>query len=201
MNDPALPADAIRASAGDVTIPEQYAAGAIDRSEAGRWQITTQGAAAWAIARYREAQALLAGIDAQANEWRNDVEVWRQQSVAPLERTLDLMGENLRRYALTLREESEGKVKTVALPGGRIETHGTTRPKVCVEDEAAVLEWAKKNQPAAVKTEESLLVSKLVFVVQREEGAVWGKLIEPTSGEVIPGVHAEWSPTTAQVKV
>lgn len=203
MDDLALPADAIRASAGNVVPAEQYIDGAITEDEfrSTGWAITNQGSAAWALARFREALALLTGIDAQAREWHGDVDSWRAQSAAPLERTIDFFGENLRRYALLLREETAGKTKTVALPGGRIETHETSRPRLIVDDEAALLAWAKANQPEAVKTEERPLVSKLAYVVQRDEGAVWGKLIEPGSGEVIPGVHAEWSPATAEVKV
>jgi hypothetical protein len=195
-----LPAEAIRASAGDVAQAEEYLAGSLDRA-AVRWRIETRGDAAWALARYREAQTLLAGIDQQAAEWTADVAAWRSKAAEPLARTLDFMGEHLRSYALALREQSGNKVKTVELPGGRIETTGHSRPRICVDNEEEFTVWVKENQAQAIKMKEEAKVSLLTFTVVRDDGAEWGKLTDPATGEIIPGVHAEWAPTSAEVKV
>jgi hypothetical protein len=198
MEEKALPADAIRASAGDVELAEQYAAGSIDRESADRWRITTKGSAAWAMARYREAQALLTGLGQQAKEWHDDVDAWYRSSAAPLERTLDYFGENLRIYALTLREEQG--VKTVSLPGGRVETRSPGRPRISVDNRDEFTAWVEKNQPEAIKTTVEAQISRLVYEVRRDEGAVFGQLYDPETGERIPGVHAEWAETSAEVR-
>src|SRR5580765_1948900 len=149
MKDQVLPAEAIAASAGAVELVESYLAGDLDETDfrtAGGFRVTTIGTAAWAMAKYRSAEKLAAGIRSQAAEWRSDVDAWERDALVPLNRTLDFMGENLRQYALEVRAASGDVTKTVKLPGGRIETRKPTRPRLIVDDEPAFLAWCRTNQ-------------------------------------------------------
>jgi len=104
-----------------------------------------------------------------------------------------------------------GSSKTMHLPNGTL-TVRAARSRVIVDDEPALIEWAKDNAPAAVKVTESVLKGQIDDVAAdtrktsqtvRDDGtevAVCDLITD--SGEVIPGVHTE-TPTlpTFAVKI
>lgn len=125
------------------------------------WRIDGTGSAAWALAKVAEAEAAIEDATAQAVEWYGRIDAWLVEQSAPHRRTLNYFTGQLERYALDVRE-ADPKRKSLVLPGGKVQTT-SKRAKVIVTDEAAVIEWAKRHCPLAVKRETvtKLLVSEL----------------------------------------
>lgn len=104
-----------------------------------------------------------------------------------------------------------GSSKTMHLPNGTL-TVRAARSRVIVDDEAAVLEWAKANAPEAVKVTESVLKGQIddlavdkhkTSQTVRDDGTEVEVLeLIADGGELIPGIHVE-TPTlpTFAVKI
>lgn len=117
------------------------------------WRITSLGQADWAVRQ-------VAAIQAKAGEYDDEVALWREakrRAVASAE----WFEERLAEWAVAQREASGGRVKTQQLAHGAVETRAS-KPRVEVEDEAAVIEWARKQCPAAVKVTESFAKSEAI---------------------------------------
>ncbi len=135
------------------------------------WRIDGTGSAAWAMAHVAQAEAALSDLTAQAVEWYGKIDEWLVTTSAPHRRTKAFFEGQLQRFALDQRE-ADPKRKSLPLPNGKVTTHGKSA-KVIVTDEAAVIEWAKREAPEAVKTE---LVESIQLVPLRARVAarkVW----------------------------
>ena len=129
------------------------------------WRIDGTGSAAWALAKVAEAEAAIEDATAQAVEWYGRIDEWLKDQTAPHRRTLNYFTGQLERYALDVRE-ADPKRKSVALPGGKVQTTGKSA-KVVVTDEVALIEWARTHAPGAIKREvvESILRTPLRTIV------------------------------------
>lgn len=130
------------------------------------WRIDGTGSAAWALAKVAEAERAIEDATAQAVEWYSRIDAWLVEQTAPHRRTQAFFTAQLERYALGVRE-MDPKRKSLALPGGKVQTTGKSA-KVVVTDEEAVIEWAWQHAPQAVKRQvvTSLSLTELRQVVK-----------------------------------
>lgn len=135
-----------------------------------RWQVTDDRSAEWAMRHVAQAEAELAQLRAQADEWRQRIDTWFVQRARPLQATVGFMAGHVERYALAKREANP-KAKTLTLPSGVVRT-SYVAPKVEVADPDEVVAWAKRvGATLVVKTKEEPLVSQLREVAG--PGLVW----------------------------
>jgi hypothetical protein len=135
---------------------------------AGSWRIGSLGEADWAMSKFSEASQELARLDAHAAESHARIDAWRAQAGKRAERTRAFFEGHLTHYAASQRTE---QAKTLYLPGGAIaSTHH--KAKVVVVDKAAAVAWARTEAPAAIKTEESILLGPLREAVAIQPCAV-----------------------------
>lgn len=132
-----------------------------------RWRVTDNGSAEWAMRHVAQAEAELAHLRQQADEWRAPIDAWLERQSRPLLALRAFMGAHLERYALE-RREANPKAKTLTLPSGRVLT-SYVPPKVVVTDQDQLVEWAVANrvdQAVRVKREPALSdLRNLVTVV------------------------------------
>lgn len=135
-----------------------------DGDELGRWQITDDGAAEWAMRHVVALNVERSQLAAQADEWVRRIRLWFDQAARPIDAKIGFFTSHLERYALRRRAE-DPKVKTIALPSGRVATRASS-PTVAVYDEEQLLAWCKENlEPdeaaTVIRTTEKVLVAEL----------------------------------------
>lgn len=135
-----------------------------------RWKITTLGQARWCLQRVAEVRAAAAEYDAE-------IEVLARARDRLL-RAVEWHEDRLKDWAIENRTEAR---KSFDLGYGTVSTR-PTKEAVVVADSALALEWAKRACPAAVKTEESFLVSK-VSGVSIATVVKQYRVINPETGE------------------
>lgn len=124
---------------------------------AGSWRPGSLGEADWCLSKYAEAAQELARLDAHAAESHARIDAWRAQAGKRAERTRTFFEGHLKAYAASQRTERSA---TLFLPSGSV-TSRASKAKVVVADEAAAVEWARDNAPAAVQVKESILLGPL----------------------------------------
>lgn len=148
-------------------------------AEARAWTVTDDGAAEWAMRHVADAEREIGELRAQADEWTARIEDWFARKTRSAEARRAFMSAHLEAYALTLRAESGGKVKTVILPSGRVSTRGGG-PRVVVYDEEAVLAWADRHHPNIVQRK--VLVTDLRTVAKPVEMLIAAKVTHSPCG-------------------
>jgi phage host-nuclease inhibitor protein Gam len=122
-----------------------------------RWTVTDDGTAEWAMRHVAAADAELAALGAQADEWAGRIKAWFDQRARPVLATRGFMAAHLEAYALR-RREANPKHKTLTLPSGVVRTSYVSA-KVEVDDDATVAAWAEEHGLASV-----VKVTKKVYV-------------------------------------
>jgi len=107
---------------------------------------------------------------------------WAEQEQRRAEREeftlMFLFGRQIERWARKEIEQFNGRRKSIALPAGKLAIRHVNA-LIVIDDENAVIEWAKQNVPAAVKTTQHLLKSEINIHFEK-------------CGELPPkGVHVE----------
>jgi hypothetical protein len=118
-------------------------------------------------------------VRARAEAWHAEITAWERLALARVQGPAERVSVALEVFALAQRRATGSK--SFSYPSGVLETR-KGRDKVTVVDEAALLVWARRECPAAVKVVESVLVSKLP-----EHAVVDGRMVLD-GGEVVPGV-------------
>ncbi len=145
--------------------------------EANRWHIDGIKTAEWAMRHVRGATKQLAGIHEQAEAFRDElrtklamVDDWEANLSREPRRKIDFFGHHLEIYTAAIRRESEGKVKTLALPSGKVTTREASEPAIeiveGVDAMRSLVAWVKANLPdgdaeTVIKTTEKVLISEL----------------------------------------
>jgi hypothetical protein len=159
------------------------------------WQIDTDEQAEWAMAKVAEAQADVAQLLAQRDAQMERAQAWYARMAKGPQRTLGFMQLHLMDYALR-RRAADPKQKTLVLPNGEVPTTKGPDPCVVIEDEDALVAWARKNHPEVVDTSYRVLVTKLRTVAFAK-----GADVVDTNGEKVPGAAVrEAGEPTATVK-
>lgn len=114
-----------------------------------RWRIESLGAADWALAK-------LAEIEAAGIRYDDEIERW----VAARARVMKAavwFRERLEEWAIRERTPSR---KSFQLPHGTVSTRQNPR-RVAVDNDAAVLEWARTHRPDVIETTERVKTKEL----------------------------------------
>lgn len=173
-----------------------------ERTEREPWAIRTDDDAEWALNVLASAEAQRDAVIAHAEAIKRRAEEWAdgilnerrhngERSLPSTLETIRLMRAHLEWYGRRQRDE---KRATVSLMGGTIST-AKVPAKVVVTDDAAVLEWAKANDPAMVKVTEEVQVSALrkrVKIADAEAGKL--RLTDPAEEDPRPDVVVDSLP-------
>lgn len=159
--------------------------------------------------------AELAEIDRLHAEWITRYDEWRAQQRRQPERVAEWLTGMLSRYAIEQRRETDGRVKTIALPSGKVSTSRATAPKAVVPDRDRFLNWIDehidpdigrmlvKRSPALTAIREAF---PLVHVDHEAPDVNAGEgrwvAVDPATGEEIPSdvLAVELPSTSASVK-
>lgn len=158
------------------------------------FRIDGPASAAWAMRKLRDARRHQAEVRAVADDEIERVQAWASAEHAKRERDAAWFEGLLRRWALDCRA-ADPRAKTVSTPYGVV----STRPSAGAwdVDDSAVLAWAREARPELVQVTEKLRLgdAKKALTVDG------GKVVDPTTGEVVPGIEVGPSRITATVRL
>lgn len=165
---------------------------------ASRFRVTDLGTAEWALARYAEAAAEQARIDAQAAEWARRIEAWHEDVSRRTTARLSFFAGLLEEFARGYRVDT-GRA-TLTLPSGTVRTT-QRQATVRITDRDALVEWAKEHRPDMV--EEVVTYRVPAATVKAEvtpvvDGATL-RAVTP-DGEEVPGVTVEPARVDVSIK-
>lgn len=196
--------------ADDVAIDYEEAAVQVARDMrfGGRFVVTDEGSAEWALRKIGEASIRVDEVTRLYHQFQNRLAAWFSEATKANRATIAFMTDHLEDYGRRHREEHP-QMATIALPSGAVRT---TRyeAKALIDDRDAVLAWAQENHPEIVQTEQPPPkvwvtaddVKKLVrpVVETDEDGTITGtKVVDRTSGELVPGMRVEPVSVTAKI--
>jgi hypothetical protein len=174
------------------------------------WRPADSDQAEWAMARLVEIEHELGKIREEHDAWADRVEQSRRNSTRSLTYRARFFTEALRGYALDWHDEYPAERKTLHLPSGVVKCTTPQKPTVQLvpAGRAGLVEWLQALEPAKVDAAKALkvidpepMISGVRKLVEaRKVGDEW-KVIDPDTGEVLPGLRAEPpGPTTAEPK-
>lgn len=123
---------------------------ALDRHRANRWEIDGPNTAAWAMAKFAEAEAAIAELSMQKQEYVTRIAHWFDNSAKSHQRSLEFFAGHLTRYAVERRLATDGKEKSIKTPSGIVKTTATARA-IEIEDPDEVVTWAIEHAAEIVK--------------------------------------------------
>lgn len=126
---------------------------------AGRWAITDEGSAEWAMRKLAAAHVEVHQLGEQATEWSRRITEWFMQRARPLQARGRFFEAHLERYAME-RRAADPKAKTLTLPSGQVRTRATA-PRVTITDEGSLLSWLRSEQGQVVPAEVVEVVEKV----------------------------------------
>lgn len=133
----------------------------------------------WHARRARSVQAQIDGINDLFGREMDRLEARRDEEVAILQRKIDWHQAPIESY-----HRAHPDNRTIKLP------HATSRltvpksPRIFAADLDAVIEWARANHPEILRSPNITDVRKVVQIAD-------GKVIDPSTGEVVHGLAAE----------
>lgn len=202
VEDGTVPADlAAWVDDGAQPDPAPIGDGFTPASRAGMWRIEDDRQASWALAKLAAAQAELAAIDDEYQGRLHLLNGWLAARGGKPRRTLEFMTDRLTAYALRLRRE-DPKAKTLLLPEGKVSTRVPSSPwKVEVGNRGALVAWALANAPEGMLRPSLAPTGEWLdrFDIVERDGTA--KVVDPETGEEIPGLWATPAEPSATVRV
>lgn len=134
-----------------------------------RFTVADVGAAEWAMRHLAAVEIRRRALLEQRDHWLAQIREWYDDADGPLAKRAEFFRGHLERFGVAHREANPREA-TIKLPSGTIPTTDS-KPKVVIEDEAAVIAWARaeitdpEQLALIVKVKESALVSGLRSVV------------------------------------
>lgn len=172
------------------------------------WRPADPDQAEWAMARLVEIEQELTKVHIEHDAWAERVDASRQGSTRSLEYRARFFTEALRGYALDWHDEYPRERRTLHLPSGIVKCTTPQSPTVqlVAAGRAELVAWLQGQDVKRVEQAKALKVAdpepmisgvrKLVEAIR--VGDEW-RVVDPASGEVVPGVRAEPpGPTTAK---
>jgi hypothetical protein len=144
------------------------------------FRIDTMEKAAWAMRKYRRLAQRLQQNQDMARREHNRIDAWQDRVNAPILSQLEFYEHHLTSFGMVQRAEGR---KSLDFPDGSIKTRATGG--TFDVDKVTFLEWAereKRDDVLRVSLAPNLAAMKETFVVDS------GRVIDPLSGEVVPGV-------------
>jgi hypothetical protein len=159
-----------------------------------RWRVDGIGSATWAMEKVREIALQQKEIERITEARVERLQSWAAGQVAELQERRDFFEGHLKQYALDVRAANPRRT-TVSTPFGEVQTRNAEgRWQV---DDDLFLPWAKTHRPELVRVVESVELA----AAKKALYAVDGNVVDPASGELVPGVIPGQRSTTARVKV
>lgn len=171
------------------------------------WRPADPDQAEWAMARLVEIQRELLKVTADHDAWAERVAHSRRGATRSLEYRARFFTEALRGFALAWHDEYPTQRRTLHLPSGVVKCTTPQKPTVQLvpAGTAELVAWLQAQDRQRVDTVKALkvvdpepMVSGVRKLVEaRKVGDEW-RVIDPATGEVVPGVRADPpGPTTA----
>lgn len=162
----------------------------MDAPASAHWKITDEGSADWAMQKLAAAQAEEARINKTAAEQAARIEVWRAKQVEVHQRSAAFFKHLLTDWLAQVNADNP-KTLSVALPSGSVVSRAG-RVTIHVVDSEAFIDWAEVYRPSLVKVTQAPRKDEIKKVLQAKDvGGIELALIDPDSGEIVPGVVAE----------
>lgn len=185
--------DAAVALAADCAIDPDAAVEQLAADEtAPRWAISDLGGAEWAMRHVAEADAELASLGAQRDEWVRRIGAWFDQATAGQLARRAFFAGHLERWGVAQRLAT-GKA-TFTVPSGVVRTR-ETKPKVAVRDEAAIIEWADSvldAEAAALVAPQPAPPARKVYVQPLRDVVTITEVIDQAKLLMADGEVIEW---------
>lgn len=171
-----------------------------DEEQREAFRITDDDLAGWALRKLSADRAEVARIEATAQVEIDRIQAWALDAAETVKARSRFLEGRLGDYFRQLAHDNP-KLSTHKLPQGSIGRRKNP-DRLTVNDEAAFIEWAERECPAAVK--KSPLVSGLkswdTFTLALPEGDPLGSVVNKSSGEPVPGVVVVRGETRIDVK-
>jgi hypothetical protein len=158
------------------------------------FRITGPGQATWAMRKLRDARAAQADVAAVAQAEIDRIQAWATAEHDRIEHNAGFFEGLLTRWALDLRA-ADPRSKTVSTPYGEVRTR-TVPGKWDVHDEALVVAWARGSRPGLMQVRESLRLADAKKALDVTDD---GRVIDPETGEIVPGIEVGPAQVTATV--
>jgi hypothetical protein len=139
------------------------------------WRIENVGQADWAMRKVAELRQIEQGYVDEIERWSD--------ALRRAKRASEWFTERLQQWGIRER----GARATFVLAHGSVATR-KSNARVFVVSDSDAIEWARKACPAAIKTTESFLVSKLDDTVKIVRGADDDWRVIDANGEIVPGL-------------
>lgn len=125
------------------------------------------------------------------------IEAWAAEMDGPLRDDADTITGWLQEYALHVRSRTDGKVKRLDTPFGTVATKVTAGGWEKADPDA-LLEWAKAHAVRLVDFTAAFNLSRAKGDLKAEDD---GSIVDPLTGEVVPGLKAKPARVTATVSL
>ncbi len=161
-----------------------------DPETRGRWKVDGDKTAGWALGKLAAARAEQARLQANADELIDTIRYQLGLDLKPVEDRGAFFESCLVEYRRALEAENPDLAKTYKLPNGALKRRAG-RVSTVVDAPEVLAEWLIENgHRHDVKMTPSVQAVKAAFPEFRD----------PTTGEVLPGVHGEVSPDSYTVE-
>lgn len=170
--------------------------------QTGRWRIDSVEKADWAIARLRRHEQRRAAARAAALAMTERITRWLEREEHDVDSRAEGLWQMLREYHRDILEVDPRR-KTVRLPSGTLVSRAG-RWRTVVEDPDALIAWLKENRPEDwrefIKVSEKVVLAAMAAEFERvEKDTGEAVVMDPATGEALPGVHAEREERTFDV--
>lgn len=161
-----------------------------DTEPSSGFAIADDNAAVWALRKLRTARTELDRIEALHAAETERLDAWATDASATPAKTVDAMTYLLTEYRRRLEAENPGRPGGYKLPGGVLKRAKAT-PRLTITDVADLADWCEAHAPDLVTTETKVSASGVKKLIEHDELGRW---VDPTTGEVIPGVEGSYAP-------
>lgn len=155
------------------------------------YRVETPEQAAWAMRKYRSLAQKAAQHEALAEAEKRRIDQWLDRVLESIHGNMEFFGRHLEAYAM--QERKAGR-KSVDLPDGAIKTR--TKHAGIQPDKSTFVQWAlEHDRQDLLRTSYAPDMDAITSTVVIDGGSV----LDPTTGEVIPGLAP--TPESVSIKI
>lgn len=167
-----------------------------EQTESEAFKVDTDEKANWALRKIKQFEEQKQANNKLAVEETEKIEAWNKAENEKAQQSIDYFQGLLARYAMEKRQ-NDPKFKSQKLPNGSIRFR-KQQPKWNYNDDDAVVESLKKAEMGdLIKVKETPKKADIKKMFEVSDG----KVINPETGEVIPGIEVEEREEKFEVKV
>jgi hypothetical protein len=155
--------------------------------------------ATWAMRRLSELTAQVASVESIVAAEHERIRRWAEEETRRHAADMAYFEAQLIRYGRQRRIDTDGKVKSVSTPYGKV-TSTSTQAKYVIDPEV-FLAWAMAERPDWVRTKHEPALDAVKAATTVEDTETLGLVAMTEHGEIIPGVTIEPAGVNYKVKV